>query len=78
MANVTIYTTPTCIYCKMAKEFFKENGVEYSEKNVASDTQAREEMIKKSNQMGVPVIDIDGELTIGFDKERLSALLNVK
>ena len=78
MANVTIYTTPTCIYCKMAKEFFKENGVEYSEKNVASDTQAREEMIKKSNQMGVPVIDIDGELTVGFDKERLSALLNVK
>ena len=78
MKNVTIYTTPSCVYCKMTKAFFKENNVEYSEKDVASDAAAREEMIKRSGQMGVPVTDIDGELTVGFDKERLSQLLNIK
>ena len=78
MKNVTIYTTPSCVYCKMTKAFFKENNVEYSEKDVASDATAREDMIKKSGQMGVPVTDIDGELTVGFDKERLSGLLGIK
>ena len=78
MANITIYTTPSCVYCKMTKAFFKENNVEYSEKNVAEDATAREDMIKKSGQMGVPVTDIDGELTVGFDKERLSGLLGIK
>jgi len=78
MKNVTIYTTPTCVYCKMTKAFFKDNNVEYSEKDVASDAAAREEMIKRSGQMGVPVTDIDGELTVGFDKERLSGLLEIK
>ncbi len=77
MKNVTIYTTPACVYCKMAKAFFKENNVEYSEKDVASDAVAREDMIKRSGQMGVPVIDIDGELTVGFDKDRLSGLLGI-
>ena len=77
MANVTIYTTPTCVYCKMTKEFFKEHNVQYTEKDVAGDAVAREEMVKKSGQMGVPVIDIDGELIIGFDKERLSELLKI-
>ena len=78
MKNVTIYTTPTCVYCKMTKAFFKDNNVEYSEKDVASDAAAREEMIKRSGQMGVPVTDIDGELTVGFDKERLPGLLEIK
>lgn len=78
MKNVIIYTTPSCVYCKMTKEFFKENNVEYAEKNVATDAVAREEMIKKSGQMGVPVTDIDGELIVGFDKERLSGLLGIK
>ena len=77
MANVTIYTTPTCVYCKMTTEFFKEHNVQYTEKDVAGDAVAREEMVKKSGQMGVPVIDIDGELIIGFDKERLSELLKI-
>lgn len=77
MANVTIYTTPTCVYCKMTKEFFKEHNVQYTEKDVAGDAAAREEMIQKSGQMGVPVIDIDGELVVGFDKERLSELLKI-
>ncbi|MBI2640055.1 MAG: thioredoxin family protein [Candidatus Sungbacteria bacterium] len=75
---VKIYTTPTCVYCKMTKEFFKNNNVEYEEHNVATDTVAREEMIKKSGQMGVPVIDIDGEIIVGFDRGRLAELLGVK
>lgn len=77
MATVTIYTTPTCVYCKMTKAFFQEHKVSYAEKNVASDDKAREEMIQKSGQLGVPVIDIDGEIVIGFDKARLSELLHI-
>jgi len=75
MPKITIYTTPTCVYCKMAKAFFKENNVAYEEKDVAVDAKAREEMMQKSGQLGVPVIDIDGEIIIGFNKEKLSELL---
>lgn len=74
---VTIYTTPTCVYCKMAKAFFAENKVEYVEKNVASDDAAREDMIKKSGQLGVPVIDANGTIVIGFDKPRLMKALGI-
>lgn len=77
MAKVTIYTTPTCVYCRAAKEFFKENNVAYEEKNVAEDEQAREDMIVKSEQMGVPVIDVDGTIVIGFDRQKLSELLSL-
>ena len=78
MADVTIYTTPTCVYCKAAKEFFKENNVEYVEKNVAEDEQARNDMVEKSEQMGVPVIDIKGNIIVGFDEKKLSELLEIK
>lgn len=78
MAKVTIYTTPTCVYCKMTKAFFKENNVQYEEKDVSADRAAADEMIQKSGQMGVPVIDIDGQMLVGFDKEGLSRLLNIK
>ena len=78
MATVTIYTTPTCVYCKMSKEYFKKNNVAYTEKNVASDDAAREDMIKKSGQLGVPVIDIDGNIVIGFDQPKLAKLLSIK
>lgn len=71
MAKVTIYTTPSCVYCKMAKEFFSKKSVEYQEKNVAMDAVARDEMIQKSGQMGVPVIEVDGKIIIGFDQPRL-------
>ncbi len=77
MANVTIYSTPTCVYCKMAKEFFKENKVDYKEFNVATDANAREEMVKKSGQLGVPVVDVDGQIIVGFNKEKLSELLGL-
>ncbi|MDP3982292.1 MAG: glutaredoxin domain-containing protein [bacterium] len=77
MPNVTIYTTPTCVYCRSAKEFFEANNVEFQEKNVAEDEEAREEMVRKSEQMGVPVIDIDGTVVVGFDKEKVAELLGL-
>jgi glutaredoxin-like YruB-family protein len=73
--KVTIYSTPTCVYCKMAKDFFQKNGIAYEEHNVASDEKAREDMFNKSHQMGVPVIDVDGTIIIGFDKRNLESLL---
>lgn len=78
MSKVIIYTTPTCVYCKMTKTFFKEHDVAYEERDVSSDAKAREEMISKSKQMAVPVIDIDGQIIVGFDKEGLSKLLGLK
>lgn len=77
MANVTMYTTPFCVYCKMAKEFFRRHNVAYAEKDVAVDLAARDDMIKKSGQMGVPVIDIDGGIVVGFDQGRLKQLLKI-
>ena len=78
MADVTIYTTPTCVYCKAVKEFFEEHNVEHEEKNVAEDEQAREAMIEKSGQLGVPVIDVKGSIVVGFDEKKLAELLGVK
>ncbi len=75
---VTIYSTPTCVYCKMAKEFFKKNNVEYQEHNVAEDQKAREEMVNKSHQLGVPVIDVDGKILVGFNENELRKALGMK
>ena len=75
--KVTIYTTPTCMYCRAAQEFFKENNVAYEEFDVATDAEKRDEMIKKSGQMGVPVIYVGDEMVVGFNKEKLSQLLGV-
>ena len=77
MKQATMYSTPTCGYCKMAKDYFMENGVAYTEYNVSSDLEKRKEMIEKSGQMGVPVIYVDNELTVGFDKPRLAGLLGL-
>lgn len=78
MPKITIYTTPACVYCKMTKEFFKKNNVAYEEKDVAADAKAREEMVHKSGQLGVPVIEIDGNIVVGFNEEKLSELVGVK
>ena len=75
---VTIYSTPSCHFCHMAKEFFKANNVAYTEHDVASDLAQRKEMIEKSGQMGIPVIEIDGQIIIGFDKTRITDLLKIK
>ncbi len=73
--HVIIYTTPTCPYCKMAKEFFSKKKIKYREINVATDKKAAQEMIKKSGQMGVPVIDINGTIIVGYDKHEIEKAL---
>jgi glutaredoxin 3 len=75
---VKIYTTNHCPYCTMAKEFFKTHNIKYEEVNVEQDEKAAEEMIERSGQMGVPVIEIDGKIIIGFDKRAIEAALKIK
>lgn len=78
MSQVKIYTTSTCVYCQLAKQFLKENNIEYQEFNVGEDEKAREEMLNKTGQfIGVPVIEIDGEMMLGFDKVKVKKLLNL-
>ena len=77
MVKVKIYTTTACVYCKMAKEFFKKNNIEYEELDVAKDANARGEMVQKSGQMGVPVIDVGGKIIIGFNESELKKVLNL-
>lgn len=76
--NVIIYSTPTCHFCHLAKDFFVKNKVTFTDYNVAEDQEKAAEMIKKSGQMGVPVIDIDGQLIIGFDQPALKQALHLK
>ncbi|PIR97816.1 MAG: NrdH-redoxin [Candidatus Colwellbacteria bacterium CG10_big_fil_rev_8_21_14_0_10_42_22] len=78
MEKPIIYTTPTCVYCKMVKGYFREKDVEFEEKDVVSDEVAREEMVEKSGQMGVPVTVIGEHVVIGFDKGTLDMLLEEK
>ena len=77
MKNVTIYSTPTCHFCKMAKEFFAEKGVPYTNYDVSTDTQKRTEMIQMTGQLGVPVIVIDGEAMVGFDPAIVAGKLGI-
>lgn len=77
MPEVTIYSTQTCHFCKMAKEFFQENNVKYTEYDVGTNLEKRKEMVEKSGQMGVPVILIGEELTVGFDRPKIAKLLGV-
>jgi len=76
MKKVIIYTTNWCPFCQATKEYLKKKGIEYEEKNVENDLQAREEMIEKSGQLGVPVIDIEGKIIIGFSPEEIEEALN--
>lgn len=73
--SIEIYSTPICAYCKLAKQFFNKNGYAYTEYDVASDPEKRKELIEKSGQMGVPVIVIDGTVVVGFDEDKLRAIL---
>ena len=77
MSNVTVYSTPTCPWCSKAKDFLKENKVPFEEVNVAADHKAAQDMIEKSGQMGVPVIDIDGTVIVGFDKNAMKKALKI-
>ena len=75
MANVVVFTSNTCPYCVTAKNYLSENNIEYTEKNVQTDKEARKELMAMGH-MGVPVIVIDGEEVVGFDKEKIDSLLN--
>ena len=76
-AKVKIYTTSTCPWCVKTKEFFKANHVRYDEVNVGADEKARNEMFEKSGQFGVPVVDVNGKIIVGFDKEALKKALGI-
>lgn len=78
MPKVKIYTTSSCVYCKMAKEYFKKNNVAFEEHDVLADLTARKEMVDASHQLGVPVIKIDDHVVVGFDRETLAQLLGIK
>lgn len=77
MKNVSIYSTPTCHFCHMAKDLFTEHNIPFNDYNVATDMEKRKEMIDKTHQMGVPVIDIDGKIIIGYDERVLKEALGV-
>ncbi|MFH0855869.1 MAG: glutaredoxin domain-containing protein [Candidatus Omnitrophota bacterium] len=75
--NVKIYSTPTCPWCIRVKQFLKDNNLAFEDYDVGSDRLKADEMVAKSGQMGVPVIDIEGEIIVGFDKERIKAALGI-
>ncbi len=75
--KVKIYSTPTCPFCIRAKEFLKENNVLFEDTDVSTNQEAARDMIEKSGQMGVPVLDIDGQIIVGFDKERIKNALGI-
>ena len=75
--SVKVYSTSTCPWCIRAKEFLKENNIEFQNLDVSGNQSAADEMMAKTGQMGVPVLDIDGEIIVGFDKEKISQLLGI-
>lgn len=74
--KIIIYSTPTCHYCTMAKNYFTKMGVVYEDKNVGVDRASAQEMIAKSGQMGVPVVDIGGQIIVGFQPALFEKLIN--
>lgn len=75
--TVRIFTTPVCVYCKKAKDFFATHNIQYSEVDVIQDEKAREEMIQKTGMMAVPVIDVDGQFLVGFNEPQLRKALGL-
>ena len=78
MAKVIVYSTNSCPWCVKAKDFLKENKIDYIEHNVAEDAKALEDMEEKSGQRGVPVLDINGTIIVGFDRDAIKAALKMK
>lgn len=77
MSKVIVYSTPTCPFCELVKKFLKENNVKYTEVNVAKDKEKAKEMITKSGQTSLPVVDIDGKVILGFNKIEMKKALNL-
>jgi glutaredoxin 3 len=75
---IKIYSTPSCGYCRMVKEYFKSKGLEFTEIDISINKDARKEMIANSGSMGVPVIEIDGKYIVGFDKSKIDAILDTR
>lgn len=75
--TIKIYSTPACTYCKMAKDFLTSQNVPYEDVDVSVDATAREEMVEKSGQLGVPVFDIDGQIMVGYNKQLLSKVVGI-
>lgn len=78
MAKVKVYSTEICPYCVALKEFLKEHHIEFEEIDVSQDQQSAKEMVEKTGQMGVPVIEIDDQVVVGFDREKITKLLNIE
>ena len=78
MAKIIVYSTPACPWCVRVKEFLKEHKIKFEDIDVSANREKAMEMVEKSGQMGVPVIDVDGEIVVGFDEDRLRALLKIK
>lgn len=76
--KIKVYSTPTCPYCYTLKEFLKERGFEFEDIDVSANEKEQEYMIEKSGQMGVPVVDIDGQIIIGFSREKICKALNIE
>lgn len=75
--KVIVYSTPTCPFCIRTKQFLKDNNIDFEDVDVSSDQEKAEEMVRKSGQMGVPVVDIDGEIIIGFDRDKIIKALGL-
>ena len=75
--NVKVYSTATCPWCIRAKQFLKENNIDFQNIDVSEDQQVADELMRKSGQMGVPVLDIEGEVIVGFDRERIKSALGL-
>ena len=75
--SVKVYSTPTCPWCIRAKQFLKDNNIDFQDVDVSANKQAADEMMQKTGQMGVPVLDIEGEIIVGFDKEKIKQALGI-
>ncbi len=78
MEKILVYSTETCPYCNMVKEYLKDKDVKFEEVDVTNDQEKAKEMVDKSGQMGVPVLDIDGEIIIGFNQPKIEETLKAK
>jgi glutaredoxin 3 len=74
--SIVMYSTPSCSYCRVAKDYFRKAGLSFTEYNIASDPKKAEEMVRKSGQMGVPVIDVNGRVIIGFNQTEIERALH--
>lgn len=76
--KVLVFSTPTCTYCNLAKKYFREKGIKFTNIDVSRDQAAARDMVRRSGQMGVPVIDIGGRIIVGFDRPKINALLGIQ